>query len=53
MSYTKNYFFNEYLDEDFSDDEFQQYIEMKQQQMEEEQNYIREILCRFDVEENK
>ena len=50
MSYTKNYFFNEYLEDDFSDDEFQQYIEMKQQQMEEEKERILDMLNTFDIQ---
>ena len=49
MSYTKNYFFNEYLEDDFSDEEFQQYIEMKQQQMEDEKEYILDMLNTFDI----
>jgi hypothetical protein len=52
MSYIKNYFFNEYLEDDFSDDDFQFYVEMKQQQMEEEREYICEMLCNFDIEQS-
>ena len=51
MSYMKEQF-NEYLEDDFSDEDFRFYVEMKYQQMEEEQEYIRDMLCRFDIEEN-
>jgi hypothetical protein len=52
MSYMKEQF-NEYLEDDFSDDDFRFYVEMKQQQMDEDREYIREMLCNFNIEENE
>lgn len=51
MSYIKQQFDNEYLEDDFTDDDFQFYVEMKHQQMKEEQEYILDMLCKYNLEQ--